>query len=142
MNLAIATMALALVLERLIFLNRDRTGKFQGTVVGSPSFLGVDVGSVAHPERYGVLVAALFTVAALAVANLRRGRAGRRLIAVRTNERAAAALGVSVFSAKLYAFAVASAIAAAGGVLLAFRNPTVDFSVFNVFSSINSWSMP
>jgi sulfate-transporting ATPase len=136
-NLAIATMALALVLERLIFLNRDRTGSFEGTVVGSPSFLGIDVGSVAHPERYGVLVAALFTIAALAVANLRRGRVGRRLIAVRTNERAAAALGVSVFTAKLYAFAVASAIAAAGGVLMAFRNPTVNFGVFNVFSSIN-----
>ena len=35
-------------------------------------------------------------VVSLIVANLRRGRAGRRLIAVRTNERAAAALGISV----------------------------------------------
>jgi sulfate-transporting ATPase len=136
-NLAIATMALALVLERLIFLNRDRTGKFEGTVVGSQSFFGIDVGSVAHPERYAILVAALFTVAALAVANLRRGRGGRRLIAVRTNERAAAALGVNVFAAKLFAFGLAAAIAAAGGVLMAFRNPTINFNVFNVFSSIN-----
>jgi ABC-type branched-subunit amino acid transport system ATPase component/branched-subunit amino acid ABC-type transport system permease component len=136
-NLAIVTMALALVLERLIFLNRDRTGKFEGTVVGSPSFFGIDVGSVAHPERYAILVALLFAAAGIAVANLRRGRAGRRLIAVRTNERAATALGVNVFTAKLFAFGVASAIAAAGGVLMAFRNPTVNFNVFNVFASIN-----
>ncbi|MCZ7525367.1 MAG: hypothetical protein M5U14_02630 [Acidimicrobiia bacterium] len=51
---------------------------------------------------------------ALAVANLRRGRAGRRLVAVRTNERAAAALGISVFGAKLYAFGLSAAIAGAG----------------------------
>ena len=43
-------------------------------------------------------------LAALAVANLRRGRAGRRLLAVRTNERAAAAIGVNVFETKLYGF--------------------------------------
>ena len=62
-----------------------------------------------------------FVVAALAVANVRRGRSGRRLLAVRTNERAAAALGINVPAAKLYAFALASSIAALGGIVLAFR---------------------
>ena len=67
---------------------------------------------------------------ALSVASIRRGVVGRRLIAVRTNERAAAALGISVFGVKLYAFGVASAIAGLGGVLLAFRNTTVAYSDF------------
>ena len=44
---------------------------------------------------------------------------------MRNNERAAASLGISVFGAKLYAFAVGAAIAAFGGILLAFKDTTV-----------------
>ncbi len=74
---------------------------------------------------------------ALLVANLRRSRAGRRLIAVRTNERAAAALGIGVFGAKLYAFGLSAGIAAVGGVLIAFQRPTVVFyPTFSIFQSI------
>jgi sulfate-transporting ATPase len=137
-NLAVATLGLALILERLILLNPNRTGKFNGTTVGDPTFFGINVGSVAHPERYATFCVLLFVVAAVAVANLRRGRSGRRLIAVRTNERAAAALGVSVFGAKLYAFGLAAAIAALAGVLSAFRRPIVVFDSFSVFASINA----
>src|SRR3712207_7816438 len=41
---------------------------------------------------------------ALAIANVRRGKSGSALLAVRSNERAAAALGISVFQTKLFAF--------------------------------------
>ena len=58
------------------------------------------------------------------------------MIAVRSNERAAAALGISVVGVKLYAFAVGAGIAALGGILLAFRQTNVQFSRFNVFGSI------
>ena len=75
-------------------------------------------------------------VAGLLVANLRRGRSGRRLLAVRDNERAAASIGVSVVGAKLYAFSFASGLAGLAGVLMAFRAPNVDFSQFDIFSSI------
>ena len=64
-------------------------------------------------------------VVALVVANLRRGRAGRRLLAVRTNERAAAAIGVNVFQTKLYAFTLSAGIAGIGGVLYGFSYPTI-----------------
>ena len=74
----------------------------------------------------------------LIVANLRRSATGRRLVAVRTNERAAASLGISVFSVKLYAFAVASAIAGVAGILLAFRSQNIQYIEYNVFASINS----
>ena len=57
--------------------------------------------------------------------NLRRSVAGRRLIAVRTNERAAAALGISVTGAKLYTFTVASVLAGCGGILIAFSNRVI-----------------
>ncbi len=70
------------------------------------------------------------------MANIRRGRSGRRLIAVRTNERAAAALGISVPGAKLYAFALSAAIAGLGGVLLAFRSTSITYTTFDAFTSI------
>lgn len=136
-NLAVVTLGLALAIERLVLLNPDYTGGLSGTNVESPSLFGLDLDSVRHPERFAVVALAMLLVAALAVANLRRGRAGRRLVAVRGNERAAAALGISVFGAKLYAFALAAAVAAISGVLAAFRFPRVNFTYFNIFESID-----
>ena len=75
---------------------------------------------------------------ALLVANLRRSRTGRRLIAVRTNERAAASLGISVFGVKLYAFAVSAGLAAVAGILVGFRGQVITYTEFNLFASINS----
>jgi sulfate-transporting ATPase len=57
---------------------------------------------------------------------------------VRDNERAAASLGVGVVEAKLYAFALSSALAAAAGVLVAFRNPRLSFAQFNLFGNVNA----
>ncbi len=79
-----------------------------------------------------------FVLLALLVANLRRSRTGRRLIAVRTNERAAASLGISVFGVKLYAFAISAGLAAVAGVLVGFRGQVITYGDFNVFASINS----
>ena len=76
---------------------------------------------------------------ALMVASLRRGRSGRRMIAVRTNERAAAALGINVAGVKIYAFALAAGIAAVGGTLLAFRKDTIIYAnEFQSFVSITA----
>jgi sulfate-transporting ATPase len=55
---------------------------------------------------------------------------------VRSNERAAASLGVNVVAAKVYAFSVAAAIAALGGVLLSMRQTNVQFTQYNVFGSV------
>ncbi len=136
-NLAVATLGLALVLESLILNNGRRTGGITGTQIGSPRLFGVDIDTTRHADRYALLALASLAVVAVAVSNLRRGRTGRRLVAVRTNERAAAALGVSVMGAKLYAFGLAAAIAAVGGVLISFRRPSVVFyPTFSIFESI------
>ncbi|HEX9258588.1 MAG TPA: ATP-binding cassette domain-containing protein, partial [Acidimicrobiales bacterium] len=136
-NLAVATLGLSLVVESLLLNNPRRTGGITGTQVGSLSIFGIDFDTTAHPERYALLAFGWFVVLAFGVANLRRGRAGRRLVAVRTNERAAAALGISVVGAKLYAFGLAAAIAAVGGVLIGFRRPSVVFwPTFSIFQSI------
>jgi sulfate-transporting ATPase len=57
---------------------------------------------------------------------------------VRTNERAAASLGISVFGVKLYAFAVSAGLAASAGILIGFRGQVITYTEFNVFASINS----
>jgi len=135
-NLAVATLGLSLAVESLIFNNAGLTGGDKGTVVGSPHLFGVDLDPIGHPARYSVL--AIMTLAGLGilVSNVRRGRSGRRLLAVRSNERAAASLGVGVYGAKLYAFGLAAGIAAVGGVLIAFRNTYIVLSQFSVLPSI------
>jgi sulfate-transporting ATPase len=137
-NLAIATLGLALVLEQLIFTNPARTGGTSGTRVGAPSVFGLSLDAVRYPERYAAFVLVSLVLVSIAVANLRRGRSGRRLLAVRGNERAAASLGISLFGAKLYAFGLAAAIAALGGILLAFRNPNVLFGPYTILNSIRA----
>jgi ABC-type branched-subunit amino acid transport system ATPase component/ABC-type branched-subunit amino acid transport system permease subunit len=135
-TLAIVTLALALVFSSLIFQNASMTGGFSGIGIANPDLFGWDVTAGLHPQRYaGVMLAALVIVSIM-VANLRVGATGRQMIAVRSNERAAAALGISVVGVKVYAFAVGAGIAALGGILLGFREGNVQFANFNVFGSI------
>ena len=107
-NLAVVTLGLAMSVNAMVFTNTRWVGADGFTVVGGQTFFGIDIDPITHGERYGLFVFGLFVLCALSVASIRRGVVGRRLIAVRTNERAAAALGISVFGVKLYAFGVAS----------------------------------
>ena len=109
-----------------------------GTRIGSARLFGIDVDNANHPHRWTVVCLVGFLLAGLVVANLRRSRTGRRLIAVRTNERAAASLGISVFGVKLYAFSVAAAIAGLGGVLLGFRSTVITYEQYSPLQSIFS----
>ena len=137
-NLAVATLGLAVVMQSVILGNTEFTGGLLGTAIKPPSLFGLDIESVAHPQRYGLVCLGLLLVVGLMVANIRRGRSGRQLLAVRDNERAAASVGVNVMGAKVYAFAVGSGIAALAGVLIAFRNPAVEFSQFSALGSIEA----
>ncbi len=137
LNLSIVTLAFAVGLEQILFDNPSYTGGLGGTTISNPHLFGIDVNAVTHDNRYAIVCLAVFTVAALAVANLRRGRSGRQLVAVRANERAAASLGISVTGAKLYAFCLASGIAAIGGILLAFESPSIDYTTFSSSTSIS-----
>jgi sulfate-transporting ATPase len=129
LNLAVVTLGLGVMIHAMVLANDNLTGGFygEGKQVGAQKFFGIDVGALAHPARYLALVLGFFVFFALIVASVRRGRMGRRLIAVRTNERAAAALGISVLGSKLYAFALSASIAAVGGILLGFHFETVLF---------------
>jgi len=136
-NLAVITMALALVINSSVLSNTEwNGGAIRGTRVPDPTIFGLNVQSVLSPERWALVCLVALVISALVVSNLRRNRSGRRLIAIRDNERAAASLGVNVFVSKLYAFGLGGALAGVAGVLLAFRTTSVDFSAFEPLQSI------
>lgn len=135
--LAVVTLGLGLAVQQGILADVGITGGFNGaTPVERPSVLGVDLSAVEHPQRYAALCLAVLGLLALAVSSLGRSVVGRRLVAVRSNERAAAASGIRVGPVKVYSFAVSSALAGVGGVLLAFRYDTVAYSQFSFAASL------
>ena len=138
-NLAVVTFGLGFAIFQLLFSNSDYTGGDAQTKILAPRFLGIDVDPIAQPANYASLCLAFLILTLGLVANLRRGRVGRRLLALRTNERAAAALGINVFHGKLYAFAVAASIAGLGGALYGFSYPTILYQqMFPPDTSINA----
>jgi ABC-type branched-subunit amino acid transport system ATPase component/ABC-type branched-subunit amino acid transport system permease subunit len=137
-NLAILTLGFAITLEAVVFASPDF---LPGSVaapftVSNPTIFGIRVAGLNFPERYTTVALVALVLVGLVVVNLRRGRAGRRLVAVRTNERAAASLGISVMGAKMYAFVLGGMIAALAGTLMAFRRPSFDLSGFSSIESI------
>ena len=133
-NLAVVTFGLGFAVLVLVFSRPEWSQATPSDV----TLLGLDVNPLEHARRYAVVCVVALVGVGLVVANLRRGRTGRRLLAVRTNERAAAAIGVNVFEAKLYAFTLSAAIAGMGGVLLAFSFGNINYStMFQTGASIN-----
>ncbi len=139
-NLAVVTLGLGFLVSEVVFANPNYLGDSLdgGTRIGRVKLFGIDVDAFNHPHAWAAVSLVAFVLLALLVANLRRSRTGRRLIAVRTNERAAASLGISVFGVKLYAFAVSAGLAAVAGILVGFRGQVVTYTEFNLFASINS----
>ena len=76
-------------------------------------------------------------LAGLVVANLRRSPTGLRWLAVRGNERAAAAAGIDVARTKLGAFALSSALAGLGGTLVALQRSQLSAESFLVLLSLS-----
>jgi sulfate-transporting ATPase len=137
-NLAVITLGFAVVVESMIFNNSDVTGGAPGTHLPEFKVLGVSLDVVKYPERYFTFALVVLVLAVLVIANVRRGRPGRSMLAVRSNERAAASMGISVVTAKLYAFAIGSAVAAAGGVILSYRSRTPVYYEFASGLSIDA----
>jgi ABC-type branched-subunit amino acid transport system permease subunit len=141
-NLAIATLAGGVAIDQLAFNSSQVSGGFAGASFPQLDFAGINLDIDANKAMdfprpvFGLVVLALLTVLALSVANLRRTPTGRRLLAVRANERAAAAAGVDVAATKLYAFAVSSFVAGISGGIIGYTLGTLSTSSFNVSTSL------
>jgi branched-chain amino acid transport system permease protein len=117
--LALATLAFGLLVDSLTVGMTETTGGPSG-LVGVPSF---SVGPVAFDtpgKTYG-LVVTLIVVLVLALLGGIRSDFGRALQAVRTDQTAAAALGIDVPRHKAAAFAISAALASLSGSLYAFH---------------------
>jgi ABC-type branched-subunit amino acid transport system ATPase component/ABC-type branched-subunit amino acid transport system permease subunit len=113
--LAVSTLALAVaapwLLDRPIFHTRGQTTSVMARpVIGSFSLA---------PERtYYYLCLGALAIVIVAASRLRRSGLGRVLLAVRDNEVAASAMGLSPTRAKLFAFAISGAVAGLAGGLM------------------------
>ncbi len=143
--LMVATLALAVFLEAFWFRNPSFNGGLQGAPVAEPSIFGFDLG-IGRGEGYpriafGVLCLAVLTLCALGVAWLRRSRLGASMLAVRANERSAAASGINVGATKLLAFAIASFLAGLGGCLLAYQQTLATADTYRVLSGVGLFAV-
>jgi ABC-type branched-subunit amino acid transport system ATPase component/branched-subunit amino acid ABC-type transport system permease component len=137
-SLAVVTLGLGAAFENIVLNNQTYTGGAEGTTIRSESLFGLSVNPTDHPARFAIMTIVVLAVAMTLIANIRRGTFGSKMLAVRGNERAAAALGINIRVVKLGAFVIASGLAALGGVLIAYQNPVVQFDQFNVVASIGA----
>jgi ABC-type branched-subunit amino acid transport system permease subunit len=135
-NLAVVTLGAAVAVSAVVFQNADWTGGVNGSQVPSPGFWGFSIDPVDHTVRFGIFALAVTVVMVAGVINLRRSAFGRRMLAVRSNERAAAVAGINVVSTKLQAFALSAFIAGVGGGVLAYQLGAVAFDRFSPMASI------
>jgi branched-chain amino acid transport system permease protein len=134
--LALGTAAFAMVLDRWVFTLPDFSvlGLFdvrlfdQGSVsVAPPALFGLAFDTAGSQM---ILSAAVFAVLSLGVVAVRRGRTGRRLLAIKDSEAACATLGGSILGSKVAVFAASAAIAGVGGALYSVQLQTISAADF------------
>jgi len=133
-SLAVVTLAGAVVVEEVVFKSPTLTGGFGGSRVPPPSLFGWRLEPAG--AAFGLLVLAVLATTALGLARLRNSGAGRELLAVRANERAASAAGVDVTATRLRAFALSAFLAGVAGALLGYQQGQLSFGSFGVFVSL------
>jgi ABC-type branched-subunit amino acid transport system permease subunit len=139
-NLAIITLAAASVVDVIFTDWESFAGGLAGLKVPAPTLFGLNIGirDGSHYPRliFGAVALAIVCLVGVMVARLRRSPTGRMMIAVRSNERAAAAAGIDVAKTKLFAFALSAWIAGIGGCLLAYQLTIVSPVTFSSGTSL------
>ena len=131
--LALATLAFAVFMDSVFFIRSDVFSDLGSVRVERLEVLGV---SFESDRAYFVLLATAFAMCAVGLLALRRGRFGRRLSALRDSQVACTMMGMNTTVTKLQVFALSSAIAAVGGVLLAGLRGSAGASDYTMFSSL------
>ncbi len=146
-SLAIVTLASGLAIEEIFFLRSgwfglDRTVKN----TDPPEILGVEFGPTSEfflgdgkipTGGFGLFLFVLTLASCIAVMRLRRSRLGEQMLAVRANERAAAAAGVDVAAVKLASFGISAFFAGLGGALTAYKIGSYGADSFGIFVSLS-----
>jgi branched-chain amino acid transport system permease protein len=144
-SLAVVTLGAAVAISQFGFINQTWGGGPTGSPVPEPHLLGLDIGpqsafrgldgSLPSPV-FGWVVLAVTLGLCLLVASVRRGNLGQRMLAVRSNERSAAAAAIDVRSVKLIAFGISAFIAGVAGSLYAYNFGSVSASRFDALTAL------
>jgi branched-chain amino acid transport system permease protein len=145
-SLAVVTLAAVVAITNFGFVNTTWGGGQTGSPVPEPRLLGLDLGPRA-PFRgldgnlpspvFGWVVLAITVLLCVAVGMLRRGGLGQRMLAVRSNERAAAAVAIDPRVVKLIAFAIAALIAGLAGAFYAYNFGSVSADRFDPVTALS-----
>ncbi len=138
-QLAIVTLAAAVAVQAFVFDNAYFTS-VQGNLVGTPKLFSVNL-AIEGPHnvarlQFGFMV---FVILLLCVAGLlrwSRGRTGRAWLAVRSNERAAASVGINVATTKISGFALSAFLAGVAGALVGYSQGQLSTGSFEVNTGI------
>jgi ABC-type branched-subunit amino acid transport system permease subunit len=139
-NLAVITLAGGHAIEGVIFNNEKYAGGFDGALVTPAKIFGYELsysrGRIIGQPSFALFALIAVTAMAFVVSNLRRSSTGRRMLAVRTNERAAASMGINIAKTKFVAFGISSMIAGVAGVLVAYQQTRLSPQSFSVWVTI------
>jgi branched-chain amino acid transport system permease protein len=145
-SLAVVTLAAAVAIDQFGFQNTTWGAGSYGSPVEQPSLGGLNLGSTASfrgvdgnipSPILGFVFVGVVVLLCLFVANLRRSNLGQRMLAVRSNERAAAAAGVNVAHVKFIAFGLSSFIAGTAGWMYAYNFGSVNASRFGILIALS-----
>ena len=143
--LGVVTLTFAAGVEAIWFNNNSVDGGASGLAIPTPRLFGMDlsIGSGKDFPRpaFGILCLVVLVLVALGVSWLRTSRLGSAMLAVRADERSAAAAGINVVLVKLTAFAIAAFIAGLGGSLLAYQLGNVTFQDFDAYLGLVTFSV-
>ena len=143
--LAVVTLSATVALSNFGFANSDWGTGLSGAPVPQPTLLGLNLGNTAgfkgidglFPSPVlGFVILAFGVGLCMLVVNIRRGGLGRRMLAVRANERAAAAAGINVGRVKLIGFSIGAAIAGVAGALYGYNFSGVAADRFTAYTAI------
>lgn len=126
--LGLTTLGLSLIIDRFVFNARLFKGGPAGLTVNRPEVFGLDLRG---DTAFYFFELAIVAIVLLLARNLRSGSTGRVLAAMRDSETAAQSVGIGLRRAKLFVFAVSSAMAGIGGAMLTQSNQNWDNATFN-----------
>jgi branched-chain amino acid transport system permease protein len=112
--LALSTLAFAVLADNVFFNSASVTGESGFVSVGRPDIFGLRFSSMGS---YVILLAVVFALAAIAVGAMRRGKFGRRLVALQDSPVASTTVGAGIARSKLLVFAGSAAMAGVAGAL-------------------------
>jgi branched-chain amino acid transport system permease protein len=110
--LALSTLAFAQGMSTIFFKNENVFGYGGRLAVGRPSMFGINFNG---DRAFFVLLCAVFGLMAVGVVAIRRGKFGRKLLAMKDSPAACATLGLNITFTKLAVFAISSSIAGVAG---------------------------